>query len=222
MLLEKSLPHAPKDELDYRSYSYRLIGHIYECKEDYSEARKVLDQSLDLSPRYADGLYDSPQIQRILRVSTRASAESLERAIREKPLCWNLAQKDAAFDSAQPTITLLASIYSRSKQECEQDIAQSRASFHETNRRLGGFDRPDRNLLFRELFLTRHRRTTLDRVPSLQGVPQSACSRRQRNSFRKVAVDFTRHWRSLRRFYNHTSIATCLREVPSRGLRVAD
>lgn len=136
MLLEKSLPHAPKDELDYRSYSYRLIGHIYECKEDYSEARKVLDQSLDLSPRYADGLYDSSKYNAFCG-DTRVSAESLERAIREKPLCWNLAQKDAAFDSAQPTINnLLASIYSRSKQECEQDIAQSRASFDETNRRL--------------------------------------------------------------------------------------
>ncbi|MDI6745479.1 MAG: tetratricopeptide repeat protein [Thermodesulfovibrionales bacterium] len=30
VFLEKSLPHAPKKEIDYKSYSYRLIGHMIE------------------------------------------------------------------------------------------------------------------------------------------------------------------------------------------------
>ncbi|MGB3206816.1 MAG: tetratricopeptide repeat protein [Crinalium sp.] len=42
-ILEKSIPHAPKEgEFDYKSYSYRLIGHIYACKEEYNSAALVL------------------------------------------------------------------------------------------------------------------------------------------------------------------------------------
>jgi len=48
--LEKSLPHAPKKEIDYKSYSYRLIGHIHACDEDYSHAASILHTSIELSP----------------------------------------------------------------------------------------------------------------------------------------------------------------------------
>ena len=58
--------HFPQDswakkEIDYRSYSYRLIGHIYACDEDYNQTISVLQSSIDLSPTYEDGHYDYAQ-----------------------------------------------------------------------------------------------------------------------------------------------------------------
>jgi len=50
-ILEKSLPHAPKKDIDYKSYSYRLIGHVYECWEDFSTASLILRNAIQLLPR---------------------------------------------------------------------------------------------------------------------------------------------------------------------------
>ena len=58
-ILFRSLPHAPKEkEFDYRSFSYRLIGHVRECKEDIPGALKYLVESICYSPEYSEGLYD--------------------------------------------------------------------------------------------------------------------------------------------------------------------
>ena len=58
---EKSLPHAPKGEIDYKSYSYRLIGRIYFCQENYQKAVLTLEEAIELSPNYYFGHYDYAQ-----------------------------------------------------------------------------------------------------------------------------------------------------------------
>lgn len=104
--LEKSLPHAPKREIDYKSYSYRLIGHIYACQEDYSRAMAVLKTSIELSPTYADGHYDYAQYCAQMR-KTSACLSSLQKAILAKPICWYLAQKEQNFDPIRAEVKKL-------------------------------------------------------------------------------------------------------------------
>lgn len=58
---EKSLPHAPKQEIDYKSYSYRLIGHVHFCEDSPQQAFLILQSAIELSPGYADGHYDLSQ-----------------------------------------------------------------------------------------------------------------------------------------------------------------
>ena len=62
--LEKSLPHAPIEEsvhFDWKSHSYRLIGHIHGCQEDYTSAEQALRLATQLSPAYSLGHYDLAQ-----------------------------------------------------------------------------------------------------------------------------------------------------------------
>jgi hypothetical protein len=95
--LEKSLPHAPKKEIDYKSYSYRLIGHIHACEEDYLGASKALRASIDLSPKYAEGHYDYAQYCAQVR-NTEECLSSLKKAVLEKPIYFYLVQAEKNFD----------------------------------------------------------------------------------------------------------------------------
>lgn len=97
IFLEKSLPHAPKKEIDYKSYSYRLIGHIYACEEDYNQAVTILNSSIELSPTYTDGHYDYAQYCAQIG-NTEFCLPSLQKAIFCQPLYWYLAQKERNFD----------------------------------------------------------------------------------------------------------------------------
>lgn len=101
--LEKSLPHAPKKEIDYKSYSYRLIGHIHACEEDYNRAVAVLRTSIELSPTYEDGHYDYAQYSAQMR-NRETCISSLQKAILAKPLYWYLAQKERNFDPVRSEI----------------------------------------------------------------------------------------------------------------------
>jgi len=58
---EKSLPHAPKREIDYKSYSYRLIGRVYFCQDNPRRAASILKTAIELSPNFYLGHYDYAQ-----------------------------------------------------------------------------------------------------------------------------------------------------------------
>ena len=58
---EKSLPHAPKREIDYKSYSHRLIGRTYFCEENFQQTASELKTSIELSPNYYLAHYDYAQ-----------------------------------------------------------------------------------------------------------------------------------------------------------------
>lgn len=128
VFLEKSLPHAPKEEIDYRSYSYRLIGHIYACEENFSQALDALHSSIKLSPNYADGLYDFAQYaslvndEEIDRICSQTFQEwggnwvlknynlvrllCLQKAIKGKPVYFYLAEKERNFEPRRNTVQL--------------------------------------------------------------------------------------------------------------------
>ena len=123
--LERSLPHAPletkrnleeptykflSDEegeefvacntyslpFDYKSYSYRLIGRIYFCEENYHQAASVLQKSIELSPSYWEGHYDYAQYCAL--VTKRENClTSLHKAISGNPLYFYLAAKEKNF-----------------------------------------------------------------------------------------------------------------------------
>lgn len=125
VFLEKSLPHAPKREIDYRSYSYRLIGHIHACEENYSDAMTILRTSIELSPTYEDGHYDYAQYCAQMR-NIETCFFSLQKAILAKPLYWYLAQKERNFDTVKGEVEkLLSNISTEAYHRAEDTIAKS-------------------------------------------------------------------------------------------------
>lgn len=124
--LEKSLPHAPKKEIDYKSYTYRLIGHIYACKEDYNQAISILQSSIELSPTYEDGHYDYAQYCAQIG-NTENCLSSLQKAILAKSLYWYLAQKERNFDLARDEVNkLLSSIRTEASRRVKDAIGKSK------------------------------------------------------------------------------------------------
>lgn len=133
VFLEKSLSHAhalqKDDDIDdYKSYSYRLIGHIYACEEDYIKALDSLHSSIKLSPNYADGLYDFAQYASLVnddvvaRICLQTFQEwggnwalkdyklvrfmCLQKAIEDKPVYFYLAEKERNFEPQRNTVQL--------------------------------------------------------------------------------------------------------------------
>jgi len=85
-----------KQVIDYRSYSYRLIGHIYACEENYGQALRVLQSAVELSPNYGDAHYDYSQYCALVGEKESCLA-SLQKAISANPLYFSLAQKERNF-----------------------------------------------------------------------------------------------------------------------------
>jgi tetratricopeptide (TPR) repeat protein len=111
-VLKRSLRHAPKDESgtgpieNWRSYSLRLIGHVYACHHNYQKAVKHLGKAIALSPNYADALYDHSQYTgRLSRAQD--CVNSLRRAIANKPFYWKLAQRQGAYQPVEQEVTKL-------------------------------------------------------------------------------------------------------------------
>lgn len=102
-ILEKSLPYAPKGEIDYESYSLRLIGHIHACEENYKAAATILRQATALSPSYADAHYDYAQYC-AQTGDTQHCLESLKQAVDVKPIYWSLAYRERNFDPARAVV----------------------------------------------------------------------------------------------------------------------
>lgn len=100
-----------KDKLkDYRSYSYRLIGRIYECEDDYDQAMSTFKTAIDLSPDYADTHYDYARCCAHERKNRDASLNSLYKAIDFKPLYWHLAKEERSFEPFRDEVKKLLSV----------------------------------------------------------------------------------------------------------------
>ena len=100
--LKKSLPHAPAQDFDYKSYSYRLLGHIYACEGNDEQALAMLRLAIELSPQYSDAYYDCAQYA-ILTDNTKESLACLTTASAQ-PLYGILAQKSPDFVSIEDDI----------------------------------------------------------------------------------------------------------------------
>ncbi|OGG69297.1 hypothetical protein A3F27_01385 [Candidatus Kaiserbacteria bacterium RIFCSPHIGHO2_12_FULL_53_13] len=133
--LERSLPHAPKRDIDYKSHSYRLIGHIHASREDYEKAFQALVASITFSPEYAEGLYDFAQYGSLLDDDTFARVASptlsawggnwalgdrdlvlhlaLQKAIQARPAYYYLAEHEPNFDGRKKILELTLKVLLR-------------------------------------------------------------------------------------------------------------
>jgi len=100
---EKSLPHAPKEEIDYKSYSYRLIGRTYFCEENYQQARWTLLTAIELSPRYYLGYYDYAQYCALVGAK-ESCLSSLQTAVFGEPSLLELAERERNFGSLREEV----------------------------------------------------------------------------------------------------------------------
>ncbi|MBI1927868.1 tetratricopeptide repeat protein [Candidatus Poribacteria bacterium] len=134
VFLEKSLPHAPKKEIDYKSYSYRLIGHICACEEDYGQAISVLQPAIKLSPNYTEGHYDYAQYCAQVK-NIEPCLSSLQKAILAKPLYWYLAQKEQNFNPVRTEVEkLLSRMIAEASRRAKEAIAKSESALTEADR----------------------------------------------------------------------------------------
>ncbi len=102
--LEKSLPYAP--DSDWKSYSYRLIGHIYACKEEYSDAVSALQTAVELSPTYYMGFYDLAQYAAQMQ-DEETCLTALKNAIMGDQFYFYLAQREKNFEPLLPEVIKL-------------------------------------------------------------------------------------------------------------------
>lgn len=130
-ILEGSLAHAPKtDDLDYKSYSYRLIAHTYACESNNFECLRSLSEALALSPEYPDAHFDLVQVVASssddeitdacselfnswshnwrLAVQKRDYAlvcwMSLVKAVKANPVLYYVAARDKRFDGRRTVV----------------------------------------------------------------------------------------------------------------------
>lgn len=120
--LENSLAHAPKREFDYKSYSYRLIGRIFFCKEDNPNAVGTLRQAVDLSPNYAEAHYDFAQYAALVGDKNTSLAE-LANAISLQPQYWLMAKAEPNFEAIRAEVaTLLSGFASKAAAKAQIDL----------------------------------------------------------------------------------------------------
>ncbi len=158
--LEKSLPHAPEEEIDYKSYSYRLIGHIHICEEEYTKALEALHSSIKLSPDYIDGLYDFAQYMSLVsdaivdHVCSQTFREwghnwqravelrkynlichlALAKAIKAKPVYFYLAEKERNFERRREAVELaLKNLLDNARGNLESIVVNTEATIEDLN-----------------------------------------------------------------------------------------
>jgi tetratricopeptide (TPR) repeat protein len=127
--LEKSLPHAPKkQQLDFKSYSYRLIGHIYACEEDYGQAVVALRAAVEFSPDYEDAHYDYAQYCALVGEKEGCLA-SLQKAVTTRRFYFYLAEKERNFDPLRPDVqALLTQVSTKAFDEASATIAATESA----------------------------------------------------------------------------------------------
>ena len=88
---------SPKD---YRSYSYRYLGHIEFCFNNNDKAMEYLSEACKLSPSYGEALYDY-SIYLSLDNNKEEAYKYLYEAIIENPLYYKLAELEESISSAK-------------------------------------------------------------------------------------------------------------------------
>lgn len=151
-VLHRSLPHAPtsKGEAidDWRSYSLRLIGHVHACLADYGEAEAALSEAVQLSPRYAECLYDLAQVSaQVGRV--RQCIESMRAAVEIEPLYWYLCQRQRAFVPVQkPLKQLLVEMREAAAEVATRSLDKVDRAWRTTHRDMQGVGASKPNLFW--------------------------------------------------------------------------
>ena len=121
--LEKGLPHAPDSE--WKSYSYRLIGHIWACKEQYPNAVSALKLAVDSSSTCYPAFYDLAQYSAQME-DEETCLSALRNAITGDSFHFYLAQKERNFEPLLPVVMkLLDEILFDALNKAETGISQT-------------------------------------------------------------------------------------------------
>ena len=128
-ILKTSLESVPI--FDWKSYSYKLIGRIFFCQNNYTGAVEALKHSIQLSPKYADSYYDYAQYCALSGKAEDCLA-SLKTAIMEKPFFHDWASKEKNFDLLRNEVqqlraSLMKEALDRANliiSKCENDMKQ--------------------------------------------------------------------------------------------------
>jgi len=119
---ERSLPHAPNNF--FKSYSLRLIGRIYYCREDYRNAVQSLKEAVELSPNYTEALYDLAQYHAV-RGDAKNSLPLLRTVIKQNSFYFYLSEREKNFNSIRREITQQLEEIKEDAHKDVQDIISS-------------------------------------------------------------------------------------------------
>lgn len=107
---EKSLLHTPRKEaggaIDYKSYSYRLIGRLDFCEDKPRQAVLTLRKAIELSPNYYLGHYDHAQYCSLIGDKENCLT-SLRIAITKMPISTRLVEEETNFSPLRKEIEIL-------------------------------------------------------------------------------------------------------------------
>lgn len=97
---------------DYRSYSYRLMGRVSACNEDFVRATGALQAAIDISPDYAEGNYDYAQYC-VQSGDKQWWTAPLREAILARPNYWYMAWAERNFFPVRKDLASLLKTVSR-------------------------------------------------------------------------------------------------------------
>ncbi len=133
---EMSLPHAPNNF--YKSYSLRLLGRIYYCREDYGNAIKLLNEAVELSPSYMEAWYDLLQYYGI--IGEAKTLPTLRSVIEKNSFYFYLSERERNFD---PVRSEIVQLHEEMKKEAYKDaqsvIRKAKKALDSAEKRLGKF-----------------------------------------------------------------------------------
>ena len=116
---------------DWKSYSYRVIGRIHACGDDYGNAVVCLRSSIGLSPEYAEGHYDYAQYC-AQTGNAEACLVSLRKAALAKPRYWYLAHHERNFDPLRGEVErLLVEISTDARRRAQRAISDAETAIGE-------------------------------------------------------------------------------------------
>ena len=143
-IVVESIPKIERrPAFEWKSYSYKLIGRILFCQENYVGAVEALKQSIQLSPKYGGGYYDHAQYCALIGKNDDCLA-SLKTAIMLKPFFRDLAAKEKNFDSVRNEVqqlrdSLLKEALDRADgiiPKCEEELRQTEETIRITQKAL--------------------------------------------------------------------------------------
>ena len=154
-VLVASLPHAPRTGFDYRSVTYRLLGRIRFCNEEYGGAVEQLRRAVAIEPKYAKAFYDLAQYASCT-ASERDCVTSLKDAIALEPNYWYAACAEPLLDPFRSQVdatlhSLLAAPLAQAEEDLQEAMtlmtaAQPKAD--ECKRLAGALHKPDSSRTF--------------------------------------------------------------------------
>jgi tetratricopeptide (TPR) repeat protein len=130
--LEESIPHAPGNGFDYRSYSHRMIGRIHASEGRYESAVGALESAIRFAPDYTRALYEHAEYcGQCARVE--ACLASLRKAVLADSGLFAVAETDPLLDPVRPSVAaLLADLVDSASKEAQVAASSSEASIART------------------------------------------------------------------------------------------